>query len=811
MVKFARSFITDFVGSVSPWEPGNEVKEFSVGEKIYCWVRLEELTKPHNVKFEWFFDGVKSSEWKTDTSDPASAGFSVWDWYHVFAWVLPSKPCSVKVRIYLDGVVKAEHSAEYGAKETGFTGEILVTVKSDESRLPLSKASVLLIPGKTIVTGSDGIADFKGLAPDTYHVNVSLTGFIVQERVIQLSEGQLTKQTFFLKALPPPVSAKPSAENVFNLFSLALLNPIDLSAGLDKLRAGLADNVNAALASVGLPSLSDLSQFLSGPTGTILLGSIGVITDIPAIVELMGASEASALSDSMVNKAAGEIQELGLSKPKTLFSEVKALNSTERSVLYGKLNSTPAGRKAIETIQRVWLDNKYPILVNILVKHPIAAISGIIGFTSAYSFLGFPFEEGDQRVLGALNDAVYAKDWNTAAKNLPLLEKIMQTIKANTDTLRAVPVFGSILNFIWGPELDAAQANFKALKYKVAQGLEAQAKGTTISVSTDPTGALCSIPSVFIQKIAPFTASIAPGTYELTIEKEGYEPQTIKVYPKKNEDTKVSIALNPLPETITKGSGRLSLAVFEKTTGNPIKATLYVDGAQEQYHLHSYAMDLKPSAYELRVEEPGYKVWEDTISITEKETTTITVKLEAIEVPPSEEYKGVTCETLGYLSAPPETGEYELIPVKGLLCYQLKIKTTGFLEVNSSPTAEIWIAGKKQAEKTPARIELEQGVYSIKLTAEGYADKTSTTIIRAGETTALSVDLSALKEAPALQSLYKVSIDSDPSSAKILVNGSFTEKYTPDFVLLLPGEYEIALTKSGYDRWSTAISLAELV
>ena len=73
----------------------------------------------------------------------------------------------------------------------------------------------------------------------------------------------------------------------------------------------------------------------------------------------------------------------------------------------------------------------------------------------------------------------------------------------------------------------------------------------------------------------------------------------------------------------------------------------------------------------------------------------------------------------------------------------------------------------------------------------------------------VSLNLQETEAPPILVKLARISIQSAPSSAKILVNGVWTKKYTPDSVLLEAGDYELALAKSGFKTWTTPLRLTE--
>ena len=170
----------------------------------------------------------------------------------------------------------------------------------------------------------------------------------------------------------------------------------------------------------------------------------------------------------------------------------------------------------------------------------------------------------------------------------------------------------------------------------------------------------------------------------------------------------------------------------------------------------------------------------------------------------------VTCETLGFHSEMPLDGrEYEQVPVRGLLCYALKEPTKGRLEISSNPLAEVWLLGNKVADSTPYTADYEQGFYTFILKKEGYLDKVVEAWINAKQTTIRAVNLTAKDEPTPTTRLARISVNSNPTGGKILVNGVWTKGYTPDSVLLQAGDYEIGITKSGFKPWSTPLRLVE--
>ena len=492
-----------------------------------------------------------------------------------------------------------------------------------------------------------------------------------------------------------------------------------------------------------------------------------------------------------INLAAAQIKEMGLSDKPGLFNAMKALTPELRRRLFAALDTTSAGRGALKVIQENWLANEPLSLLAQIAKHKLTiALTLGTGVTSGalwYSFLGFPFEEADQRVLGALVGLVNNDQFEDAAEFLPEAEEIMGRITGSLRTLRAVPLIGDLLGFVWGPEADAADLSFRSIKTQIAEGLEEEAAGTTISVTTVPTQALASIAAVFLEKVTPFTANIAPGRYDLRIEKEGFSPRTVTAIIKENQNNPITVELSAIPPDIAERAGRLEIAAYAKKTGTPILASFFVNDRLEKGTAHAIVLDMVPGAYEIRVEAAGFKPFLDTIVVDEGVTTVVKAELEKPTIVPPP-------------PPPPPPPPDEIPP---------EVPEKGRLEVTANTAADIYIGGVKQGKKTPASFDLTQGIYSITLKAEGFKDRTTTTLVKSGEPTVVSLQLQESEAPPITIKLARLSIQSEPSGAKITVNGVWTKKYTPDSVLLEAGDYEISLTKSGFKTWRTPLRLTE--
>ena len=101
--------------------------------------------------------------------------------------------------------------------------------------------------------------------------------------------------------------------------------------------------------------------------------------------------------------------------------------------------------------------------------------------------------------------------------------------------------------------------------------------------------------------------------------------------------------------------------------------------------------------------------------------------------------------------------------------------------------------------------QLTPGQHRIELRKDGFRSVTETVTIIDGQI--IRKDFVLQEEAVAqptvptdetLVDAWRVDVSSTPSSAKISIDDAFTGKFTPDFVVLLPGTYKFTITKSGF-------------
>jgi len=590
--------------------------------------------------------------------------------------------------------------------------------------------------------------------------------------------------------------------------------PGDLGKGLAEGVEALAQGIYYHPWVQGLSNLLEpLEEWFSWDIPHPTKGTVKVFFLGPGLVanleKALGKATGQTVTKAILKETGKAIRGAGTKRSKELATAINKLPEQKVGELLYNLEKIAGDKQAADIIYRLGIA-KIPVdLQKVLVKGTAVGLTGSLGVLGLGSFLGFSLEEAEQRAVGATIGLINAGKYKEANETWPGVKQILEEMKQKFDTFAKAPILGIGAQLFWQSWRDSLDVEIAGIEKQIQEGLQKEATGTTLNVATNTDPAFMHIQGILPPTETPATVNIQAGDYSLVTEKKGYVTDTRRIIVKDKQDNVVTIELKPVSKTIATNAGRLAYEVLDNKTGAHIGAAFYINNRLERAYAHAYSVDLKPGTYELSWSAIGYRPYEDTITIDKDKTTDLTVEMQKIEVP-LEAPEGVTCESLGYHTDKPQDGqEYEQTPVRGMVCWKRKEENEGALEILTEPAANVHIAGELIQQKTPLRIELTQGVYDVLLTREGYKDHKQTVYVRAGEVSRLSFNLVKEEEPPAPRVLASININSNPTGAKILINGEFTGKYTPDTILLEPGDYELTLTKTGFVPWTTPLRLLE--
>ncbi len=266
----------------------------------------------------------------------------------------------------------------------------------------------------------------------------------------------------------------------------------------------------------------------------------------------------------------------------------------------------------------------------------------------------------------------------------------------------------------------------------------AAAQTGTLVIETDPPDALVRIMNIR----PPYEDGITlkEGPYKIEVSKPGLPTvaQTIQVQADKVNRFRISLQ----EETVAaKDTGRLFVAT------DPPAANVMVMNIRPAFE---QGMALKPGAYELKIEKPGYETVETTVQLKAGQDNTFSYTLQQSDAAQAE--------------APPAGAG------------TLTVKTT-------PPDATVRIMNIRP--KYEDGIVLKPGDYPLEISHSGHETKAITVTVQAGETKTVEVDLrdpdaatppaSATTTAPAVENAEAPFPEGHPQIARVVVTEDFAD------------------------------------
>lgn len=496
---------------------------------------------------------------------------------------------------------------------------------------------------------------------------------------------------------------------------------------------------------------------------------------------------ATAAQEAIKTMTVGKFMERAQTNPKEFAQFLKSLPQDLLGQFYDSIRSQRMQQHIIDTGARIILPvakKNAPNFFGLSIKTPsplqLAALTygsaGLATWLSTDNFLW--------HLTGGITQLLKP---GTAKEALQAIAESRQYL----DMSRLNPLWNALADFLMlgkrEPVIAGAYRQLDQWEITARNMIEITEVGE-IGITTDPPKAVVIVDGIQHTFPTPTVISkLLPGDHTVLLELEGYVDHKELIEVEAQGQAKIDHTFEQLPSEITPRTGQLQVAMFDKKTGATLIGTFYINGNIEKATAHAIVLDILPGPVEIRLEALGYETWEDTVVIDLDTPTKVIAELKKFvitepDLPPD-------------TPPPDENGD--------------EVPKTGRLEVNSNVAANILIGGVDTGKKTPSGFDLTQGIYSVTLEAEGFISRGTTTLVKTGETSTVSLELRATDEPPPKRRLAKVSINSEPTGAKILVNGVWTKQYTPDSVLLEAGEYEISLTKSGFKTWRTPLRLVE--
>lgn len=376
----------------------------------------------------------------------------------------------------------------------------------------------------------------------------------------------------------------------------------------------------------------------------------------------------------------------------------------------------------------------------------------------------FPLSEKDKHfnaLMIELGKAIQAKDKNKAADIL----RSMKTTRAEFSSL--LDSKKKVLEDIG--LLEAEQGNLAFFDDIIIRSTE-QIAAMPEAAGTLEVASNVEASEVFIDGIkkglTPLTLTFAPGAVHIIVTKFGYTASETDLVIKTGETSFFEGKIQQ------KGTGEETGVL--RVSSNVAASDVYVNGAKRG--LVPFEKEFTPGSYKLLVTKWGYTNWEADVVIAKDKLT-------------------IADAQIVYITA------------KG----QSKIS------IDSEPgNAAVFVDGVVWKYRSPTIVEVEPGVHVVILKASYYKNYAETVNVAENETVEINAVMKLVEElppwleekeeaaAPTIE-LWKVTVNSEPSGAKILINSSIAEREgytlrTPEFVILAKGTYFVTVDKTGYER-----------
>jgi len=281
--------------------------------------------------------------------------------------------------------------------------------------------------------------------------------------------------------------------------------------------------------------------------------------------------------------------------------------------------------------------------------------------------------------------------------------------------------------------------------------------------------------------------SITPGYHTVLAMKKGYQDWSKSVYFGEGKTVEVNAewvsgrGSLDAPSPGGAGEGEIPAGYSGVRFGQTMQgARIYLDGkeiAPEIGKLYT----LSVGYHVIKASKSGYKDYEKSVYFGEKQAVEINVSWEVSTEQPGTSTPSPS-DNLGHL-------------VFGPACSGASLELDG--------VAASFTVGQA--------VDVYQGYHGIKLTKPGYKDWVKTVYVAAGDTYVIAPVFELSTEQPSSSQTKRVYLNSNPSNAKIIIDGGFSGKWTPTYADLPYGLHKVTFQASGYNEHSTYVWVGETV
>jgi len=276
-------------------------------------------------------------------------------------------------------------------------------------------------------------------------------------------------------------------------------------------------------------------------------------------------------------------------------------------------------------------------------------------------------------------------------------------------------------------------------------GMQPPTNGT-VEFVTNPSGAQVMIDGNWTGQTTPFKTVLSAGNHFVRFYKSGYQVVEKDFYLSAGSYIQVTGQLQPL-------------VLYANATiySSPSGATVLLDGVQQGFTPLTI-QSIVPGYHTIRIQKEGYQAKEQSVQFAPGESKTINATLN-----PS-----IINGTLQVFVQPVDS--------------QIMLDGINYGTANGQMT-----------------LVVQPGNHTLQVQKSGYANFSQDFYVQSGEAKVFNVTLQPLAG--------KFSVRSSPSGADIFINGSSTGETTSETFEMSPGVYQLTLKKTGYQDWTTTVTL----
>jgi diacylglycerol kinase family enzyme len=337
-----------------------------------------------------------------------------------------------------------------------------------------------------------------------------------------------------------------------------------------------------------------------------------------------------------------------------------------------------------------------------------------------------------------------------------------------------------------------------------------QLKTGTILIESEPANAKIYLDGKDAGK-TPVTLRPVCGIHTVEIRTDGYEVWRQSVEVEADEEKSLTAALQIKTSSVLVES-------------EPTNATIYLDGSEVGITPDTLK-SIIPGRHMVEVRMDGYKVWSKSIIVKANKENTLTAILQImtgsilIESEPAKarifldgEEVGTTPESCRYIAPGPHEMELkmdkyevwrEIVDVEPgkekVITALLQLRTSSILIESEPAKAKIYLNGKNVGTTAETITGLVPGKYSVEVRMDGYEVWSESVEVEADVENNLTA---VLQIKPG-----SISINSEPTKAKIFLDGKNIGTTAETITDLTPGKYTVEVKLDGYATWHQVVEV----